>query len=610
MGMDHVESEGRGPGASWIARRARRARRSVAGDAARRSLTVTAALALALGAGAAVGPAAHASVPAAPHQAAEPAAPRQAAEKAYLVRADAGHLPAVLRELRASHLTVTRTLGVVDEAVVRVPAGTAARLAGWPHVAEVTPDGSVSVESDSYDQTSDPNSAYSIADSLNVDAGWAKGATGKGVTVALIDTGVTPVNSLAGTTIINGPDLSFDSQNDNTRYLDLNGHGTFMAGLIAADPASGDPTSDYQGMAPAARLVNVKVGDALGRADVSQVIAGIDWVVEHKSDLNIRVLNLSFGTDSTQSYQLDPLAHAAEVAWRKGIVVVASAGNGGGTKLTMPAADPYLIAVGALNGHTKGSAAADVLASFSAQGGSRRKVDLDVPGVHVQGIRVPGSYVSDQLGPNGGINDQYIRGSGTSESAAIVSGMVADLLSARPGLTPNQVKAILVGTGGNVLNTQGVVPDLAAALAAPAPSSWSSAQWFTRSTGTGSIEASRGSYHVSDGTSTLSGEQDIFGNPIDTSALSNAEEQVNAWQGGVWNGASWAGASWAGASWASVTWSGNDWAGASWAGASWAGASWAGASWTGASWAGASWAGASWAGASWAGAGWASEDYS
>ena len=107
-------------------------------------------------------------------------------------------------------------------------------------------------------------------------------------------------------------------------------------------------------MAPDTRLLNIKVGDAVGRADVSQVIAGIDWAVEHKSDLGIKVINLSFGTDSTQSYQLDPLAHAAEVAWRKGIVVVASAGNSGGTRLAMPAADPYLIAVGALDGTLDG----------------------------------------------------------------------------------------------------------------------------------------------------------------------------------------------------------------------------------------------------------------
>ena len=87
-----------------------------------------------------------------------------------------------------------------------------------------------------------------------------------------------------------------------------------------------------------------------GATDVSQVIAAIDWIVQHRNSdgLNIRVLNLSFGTDGTQDYQLDPLAYAAEVAWLHGIVVVVAAGNSGfGTpQLNNPAYDPYVIAVG------------------------------------------------------------------------------------------------------------------------------------------------------------------------------------------------------------------------------------------------------------------------
>jgi serine protease AprX len=564
-------------GASWIRRCA------LAGPAALATLVV---------ASAAMGPAAQAAP-----------APATGASKAYVVRADAGHLTGVLDALHARHLTVTKRLGIIDAAVVRVPASTAAQVARLPHVAAVTEDVSIGVAGNDYDPVSDAGSAYNIARSLNVDDAWNRGSRGGGTAVALIDTGVSLVGPLASSTwITNGPDLSFDSQSANTRYLDLNGHGTFMAGLIAARPGGNDDT--YQGIAPDTRLVNIKVGDAVGRADVSQVIAGIDWAVEHKEELRIRVINLSFGTDTTQPYLLDPLAHAAEVAWHRGIVVVASAGNGGGTRLAMPAADPYVIAVGALDGKGTVSTADDLLATFSAQGGLRRPVDLIVPGVRVQGIRVPGSYVSDHLGA-GGINARYLRGSGTSEAAAIVSGLVADLLSARPWMTPDQVKELLTSTGTDVAHTQGVIPNLAAALVAPTPSGRASAQWALRSTGRGSLEMSRGSYHVSDGTNTLSGEQDIFGNDIDTSALAASEESRDAWHGGVWNGASWAGPSWAGASWA-----GASWAGASWAGASWAGASWAGASWSGASWSGASWSGASWSGASWSGAGWAGEDYS
>ena len=96
-------------------------------------------------------------------------------------------------------------------------------------------------------------------------------------------------------------------------------------------PTTPSESSDFLGIAPDAHIVNVKVGSANGAVDVSQVLAAIDWVVTHRDDpgLNIRVLNLSFGTDSIQSYLVDPLAYAAEVAWHDGIVVVAAAGNQG-----------------------------------------------------------------------------------------------------------------------------------------------------------------------------------------------------------------------------------------------------------------------------------------
>src|SRR5262249_17026113 len=158
------------------------------------------------------------------------------------------------------------------------------------------------------------------------------------------------------------------------------GHGTFMAGLIAGrddaatQPYDDDAASVYRGIAPDARVVSVKVATADGGTDVSQVIAGIDWVVQHAHDpgLNIPGLNLSYGTNSTQSYRLDPLAFAAEQAWKHGIVVVASAGNtgyqrgNGAPGLADPAYDPYVIAVGASDRGSRPSSKDDRVASFSA----------------------------------------------------------------------------------------------------------------------------------------------------------------------------------------------------------------------------------------------------
>ena len=142
--------------------------------------------------------------------------------------------------------------------------------------------------------------------------------------------------------------------------------------------------ANFVGMAPDARIVSIKVADALGHTDVSQAIAAIDWVVEHGDEdgLNVRVLNMSFGTDGVQSYLLDPLAYAAEQAWHKGIVVVVAVGNEGfGTgKVNNPAYDPYVIAVGSNNANGTATTEDDVVSTFSNDGDGTRNPDVVAPG--------------------------------------------------------------------------------------------------------------------------------------------------------------------------------------------------------------------------------------
>lgn len=236
-------------------------------------------------------------------------------------------------------------LDILDGLQARVPADGLALLSQVDGVRAVTPDGSLvaldevwgddttgegreaSLKTGSWLASLDQGSAFNVAKDTGAQDVWGKSApstgrkiTGAGVGVALIDTGVARVPGLDGSgKVVNGPDLSLDSQAANLRHADGYGHGTHMAGLIAgrdkAAPAGGEADEKYfVGMAPDAKIVNVKVGAADGSVDVSQVIAGIDWVVTNKASHNIRVLNLSYGTDSAQSYQLDPLAHAVENA--------------------------------------------------------------------------------------------------------------------------------------------------------------------------------------------------------------------------------------------------------------------------------------------------------
>ena len=263
----------------------------------------------------------------------------------------------------------------------------------------------------------------------------------------MLDTGVAPVAGLSDK-IVNGPDLSLDYQDGLPESVDAYGHGTHMAGIIAGRDAGSlyDPTK-FVGVAPDARIVNVKVGAADGATDVSQVIAGIDWVVQHRNDngMNIKVLNLSFGTLSKQSYTVDPLAYAAEVAWMHGVMVVAAAGNDGATahQLADPAYDPRILAVGAYDPNNSFRPSDWTPADFTNSGSAKREPDVFAPGMHVASLRVPGSYVDTNY-PESQVGDRFTRGSGTSQATAVTAGLAADLFDRYPWATPDQIKNVLV----------------------------------------------------------------------------------------------------------------------------------------------------------------------
>jgi serine protease AprX len=302
-------------------------------------------------------------------------------------------------------------------------------------------------------------------------------------------------------------------------------------------------------------------------------------VVQHAHDpgMNIRVLNLSLGTSSTQSYQLDPLAHAAENAWRHGIVVVVSTGNDGTSSKSVadPASDPFLLAVGAEDPQGTVGSADDVIPSFSQRGTGQRRPDVVAPGAYVMGLLAPNSTLGAAY-PNAVFNGRFLRGSGTSQAAAVVSGAVADLLSVRPNLSPDQVKALLTSTAVKIATVNpnfagaGLV-QIGAALQAPTPTA---AQNFPQSTGTGSLEAARGGNHVSMDGVALSGEQDIFSQPWPSASIAAAEQGLSAWNGGLFNGSTWSGSTWSGSTWSGSTWSGSSWSGSTWSGSTWSTGSW------------------------------------
>jgi serine protease AprX len=535
---------------------------------ARRLATVTVATAIGVGM-------------AGPAVAAQPA-PGSAAAVDVIVRELPGTGNQPERTVEAFGGTVGRQLGIIDAFTASVPRDRLDALRATSGVSDVTEDAGLELSSSEVaDQAAQAGSLYTIANQVTgASAMWDAGYTGQGVDVAVIDSGVVPVKGLDDPgKVVYGPDLTMET-NGAARQKDTYGHGTHMSGIIAGRDleakgrtTSGD-TTNFVGMAPDARIVSVKVADAKGQTDVSQAIAAIDWVVQNrnKNGLNIRVLNMSFGTDGVQDYVLDPLAFAAEQAWHKGIVVVVAVGNEGfGTgKVNNPAYDPYLIAVGSNTANGTATTADDVVSAFSNDGDGTRNPDVVAPGEQVVSLRSAGSYL-DRTYPQARIGERLFRGSGTSQAAAVVSGAAALLVQQRPTATPDQIKALLTGTANTIPNAtaaqqgSGVI-DLAEARTAPTPNA---VQRFTLSTGLGSLELARGSVHVTVGTRQVRGEVDVRGRAFD----------VRTWTSGLRNGTNWSGMSWSGMSWSGMSWSGMSWSGMSWSGMSWSGMSWSGTDW-------------------------------
>lgn len=481
----------------------------------------------------------------------------------------------------------------------------------------------------------DAGSLYTVEKAIGARALWAKkdslnrNLTGQGVGVAVLDSGVAKVAGLSATgKLIYGPDLSIES-NGGLSNQDTYGHGTFMAGIIAGRGAS-NPSSDLPsapanvqlGVAPDAKLLAMKLAATDGSTDVSQVIAALDWVTEHPTmpdGTRIRVINLSYGTDSAQSYLTDPLAAAAENAWRHGIVVVASVGNSGTAtgRVTDPASDPYVLAVGAssasnlVNGWTPGKVKP---ASFSNVAPTGRHADLLAPGTSLVSLRDPSSYI-DTNNPQGRVSGDttgtLFRGSGTSQAAAVASGAIALLLQAYPSLTPDQVKAVLTagadpiagasatvaGAGElNLTKAMDLAGKLTASTSAAALARGLAVQAYPAATGLGSLDLARGGSVMVDADGTdLSGEVDAQGNTWHPAVWSSASRSLTAWSGGAWLGSVWTGdhwdtsgglssARWSTARWSTARWSVADWTTARWSAARWSSARWSCARWSANAW--------------------------
>ena len=467
-----------------------------------------------------------------------------------------------------------------------------------------------------------------VVDQIGARDAWVQGITGVGVNVAVIDTGVANVPALRDE-IVASIDFSADQIDPTTAYDDDLGHGTHLAGIIAGREAGADVLTDdgFFGVAPDAGIVSVKVAGGDGSVTLESVVTGIDWAIEHADEQGIRVITLALDTGDRVPYTEHALSAALERAWDAGIVVITGAGNDGVTQsgLSVPASDPFIISVGAVDMTASGP----TTPTWTSRGDGIRNPDLAAPGAHIESLVAPGSD-ADLHHPEGRVSDAVLRGSGTSQSAAVVAGAAALLLQARPELTPDEVKHLLVessatldadpaAVGAGLLDVaaaiEGSVTDAtqdfprAAATEVPAVTSsplfvpaqagwsWAGNSWI----GNSWIEQEliRGSAIAGSATA---------GSGTRGSAIAGSGTRGSGTRGSAnvgWIGNSWIGNSWIGNSWIGNSWIGNSWIGNSWIGNSWIGNSWIGNSWIGNSWIGKAGSGTvigdSWIGNSWIG---------
>ena len=313
---------------------------------------------------------------------------------------------------------------------------------------------------------------------------------GAGVTIAMLDSGVAPhpdIQTLIASVDFvenSNPTPVFDLPEDPTlaesASVDPNGHGTHVAGILVG---SGNHSLDGRlaGIAPAASLVSLRVLDEKGEGGTSDMLAALQWVLDHKDELGIRVLNLSLGHPVYEPAAQDPLVQEVETLWNAGIVVVCSAGNDGkkgyGT-ITSPCNSRKVITVGATNDRNTPDIADDIMATYSSRGPTSLdhtvKPDLLAPGNKIVSTRAAGSHLDEPSGRVAGDPafpqvKEFFEMSGTSMSAPMVSAAAALMLEQEPVLNPGTVKARLMlsarkAAQGDPFTTGAGVLDITAAL--------------------------------------------------------------------------------------------------------------------------------------------------
>jgi serine protease AprX len=402
---------------------------------------------------------------------------------------------------------------------------------------------------------------------------WAVGApvdwvnkTPAAPTIAVVDSGIDASRSDVAGRVLGQVNLA--SLPGNTATGDGYGHGTFVAG-IAAGAAPG-----YAGVAPKANLMSVDIMNDQGQATVADVVAAADWILQNKTQYNIKVANFSLHAVNRASIRFDPIDQAVEKLWLNGVTVVAAAGNyavngaQSGVQFA-PGNDPFVITVGAADIGSKVNGGDDLAAPWSAWGYTPdgfMKPELGAPGRYMIGpVPTSGQLYSQR--PASVTSPGYMQLSGTSFSAPVVAGAAAMLLGQHPDWSPDQVKGALMLTA------------------------------------TPQKQVTLGQLGVGDVNIALA--RTLKKTPPNPNAALNrfvgaAEDGTRVFDAAAWSDAAWASAAWSDAAWSDAAWSSAAWSSAAWSSAAWSDAAWASAAWGTAAWSDAAWSDAAWSDAAWA----------
>jgi len=263
---------------------------------------------------------------------------------------------------------------------------------------------------------------------LNVERVWEQGYRGRGVGIAVVDTGIAPHPDLASRIV-----AFKDYINERTQTYDDHGHGTHVAGIAAG---SGEKSSGrYQGIAPEANLISIKVLSDKGKGKSSQIIEGIQWAVDNKQTYNIRAMNISIGGTAWIGDGWDPMARAAGRAMERGIFVAVAAGNSGPDAKTIetPGISEAVCTVANLHGHFTPDRGDDTISESSSRGPTK------FSGNAKPDVAAPGTWITSCDRWEG-----YTSMSGTSMASPMVAGTAALLIQAKPSLNGPEVKRILM----------------------------------------------------------------------------------------------------------------------------------------------------------------------